>query len=115
MKKPKKARKAKKESKEKQAAEEENIRANVQAAQAAAEAVLKTPFTKQTSSATSKKQRTPTQRLVAGAQGEGLGELMSPTARDALVSDIAQHIAKDAFHTFRPQVTQMPMTIVTPF
>ena len=74
------ARKAKKESKKKWAAEEENICANVQAAQAAAEAVLKTPFMKQTSSATSKKQRTPTQRLVAGAQGEGSGEVMSPRA-----------------------------------
>ena len=75
-----KARKAKKESKEKWVAEEENIHANVQAAQAAAEAVLKTSFTKQTCSATSKKQRTPTQRLVAGVQGEGLGEVMSPRA-----------------------------------
>ena len=110
-----KARKPKNESKEKQAAEEENIHANVQAAQAAAKAVLKTPFMKQNSSATSKKQRTPTQRLVAGAQGEGLGEVMSPRARDALISDIAQCIAQEAFHTFRPQVTQMPMAIVTPF
>ena len=54
-----KARKAKKESKEKWVAEE-NIDANVQAVQAAAEAVMKTPFMKQTSSATSKKQRIPT-------------------------------------------------------
>ena len=75
-----KARKAKEESKEKWAAEEESIHANVQAAQAAAEAVLKTPFMKQTSSATSKKQRTPIQRLVAGVQGEGLGEVMSSRA-----------------------------------
>ena len=87
----------------------------MQAAQAAAEAVLKTPFTKQTSSATSKKQRTPIQRLVAGVQGEGLGEVMSLRARDALISDIAQCIAQEAFHTFRPQVTQMPMVIVTSF
>ena len=76
----KKARKAKEESKEKWAAEEENIHANVQAAQAAAEAVLKTPFMKQTSSATPKKQRTPIQRLVAGVQGKGLGEVMSSRA-----------------------------------
>ena len=66
-----KARKAKKESKEKWAVQEENIHANVQAAQAAAEAVLKTPFTKQTSSVTYKKQRTPAQRLVGDVQGEG--------------------------------------------
>ena len=83
--------------------------------QAAAEAVLKTPFTKQTCSATSKKQRTPTQRLVPGVQGEGLGEVMSPRAQDALISDIAQCIAQEAFHTFSPKVTQMPMVILTPF
>ena len=41
-----KARKARKESEEKWKSEEENVHANVQAAQAAAEAVLKTPFTK---------------------------------------------------------------------
>ena len=94
---------------------EENVHANVQAAQAAAETVLKTPFTKQTSSATSRKQRTPTQRVVAGAQGEGLGEVMSPQARDALISNIAQCIAQEAFATFTPQLTQTQMAIVTPF
>ena len=61
-----------------QAAEEENIHANVQAAQAAGEAVLKIPFMKQTCSVTFKKQRMPTQRLVTGAQGKGKGEVMSP-------------------------------------
>ena len=96
----KKARKAKKESKEKLAAQEENIHTNVQAAQAAAKAVLKTPFTKQSSSATSNKQRTPTQRLVAGVQGEGLGEVLSPRAQDVLISEITQCITVEAFHTF---------------
>ena len=52
-----KARKARKESEEKQKAEEENVHTNVQAAQATAEAVLKTAFTKQTSSATSRNKR----------------------------------------------------------
>ena len=69
--------------------------ANVQAAHAAAKAVLKTPFRKQTSSATSKKQRTPTQRLVSAVQGEGSGEVMSPRAGDALISEIAQCIAQE--------------------
>ena len=85
-----KARKARKESQEKQKAEEENIHANVQAAQAAAEAVLKTPFTKQTSSATARKQKTPAQRLIAGAQAEGSGEVaLSSQAREVIISDIA--------------------------
>ena len=78
-----------KESKEKWAAQEENIHANVQDTQAAANAVLNTPFMKQTTSATSKKQRIPAQRLVAGAQGEGSGEVMSLGAQDDLISDIA--------------------------
>ena len=111
----KRARKARKESKEKQKAEEETVHANVKAAQAAAEAVLKTPFTKQTSSATSRKQRTPTQRLVAGAQGEDLGEVMSPRARDTLISNIAQCVAQEAFATFTPRVTQTQTVIVTSF
>ena len=67
------ASKARKESEEKQKTEE-NVRANVQAAQAAAEAVPETPFTKQTSSATSRKQKIPAQKLVAGVQGEGFGK-----------------------------------------
>ena len=40
---------------------------------------------------------------------------MSPRARDALISDITQCIAIEAIHTFRPQVTQMQMAIVSPF
>ena len=102
-----KALKAKKESKEKWAVEEENICAHVQAAQAAAEAVLKTPFTKETSSATSKKQRMPIQRLVTGVQGEVSEEVMSPRAGDALIAGIAQCIARDALPYLRPQTTQM--------
>ena len=77
-----KAQKARKESEEKQKAEE----SKAQAAQAAAEAVLKTPFTKQTSSA--RKQKTPAQRLIAGVQGES-SVVLSPQATEVIISDIA--------------------------
>ena len=40
---------------------------------------------------------------------------MSPQARDALISNIAQCIAQEAFATFTPQLTQTQMAIVTPF
>ena len=37
--------------------------------------------------------------LVSAAQGEGSGEVMSPRAGDALISEIAQHIAQEGVLT----------------
>ena len=88
------AQKAKKESKEKWAAQEENICANVQAAQAAAEAVLKTPLMK----------KLPVLHPRNSCRGLSYFETSNNTKPTAIVSP---------FQRQTTQTTQVRMTMMT--